>query len=110
MVTVTIIIIFILIGLFIFRQLFKSKSGVASSKDKFPFMVQILIGIVLILLGLFLAFGITVYSLKEQDNNGFYGFSLRRVSASSFVREGGTRRAEDTAAEQTKIVISFADQ
>ncbi len=76
MVTVTIIIIFILIGLFIFRQLFKSKSGVASSKDKFPFMVQILIGIVLILLGLFLAFGITVYSLKEQDNNGFYGLII----------------------------------
>ena len=76
MVTVTIIIIFILIGLFIFRQFFKGKSVVETSKDKFPFMVQILIGIVIILLGLFLTFGITVYSLKEQDNNGFYGFII----------------------------------
>jgi hypothetical protein len=31
-------------------------------------------GLGLILLGLFLTFGILVYSLKEKDKNGFYGF------------------------------------
>ncbi len=76
MVTVTIIIIFILIGIFAFRQFFKSKSVAETSNDKFSSISQILIGIVLILLGLFLTFGITVYSLKEQDNNGFYGFFI----------------------------------
>jgi hypothetical protein len=34
----------------------------------------LLSGIVIILLGLFLSFGILVYSLKENDNYGFFGF------------------------------------
>ena len=76
MVTVTIIIIFILIGLFTFRQFFKRKSANKTTNGKFTSKSFKLIGIILILLGLFLSFGITVYSLKENDNNGFYGFFI----------------------------------
>lgn len=33
-------------------------------------------GLLLAVLGLFISFGIFVYSLKEQDNNGFWGCLL----------------------------------
>jgi len=36
----------------------------------------VLIGITMILLGLFLSLGILISSVKEKDNNGFYYFSL----------------------------------
>jgi hypothetical protein len=36
----------------------------------------IITGLLLAGLGLFISFGILVYSLKEQDNNGFWGWGL----------------------------------
>jgi len=36
----------------------------------------LLAGIVIILLGLFLTMGILVYSLKENDNYGFFGLII----------------------------------
>lgn len=76
MVTLTIIIIFILLGLFAILQFSKRKSALKASNNKLASRSQILIGIALILLGLFLTFGITVYSLKEEDNNEFDSFFI----------------------------------
>ncbi|MBL4654791.1 MAG: hypothetical protein JKY33_03100 [Bacteroidia bacterium] len=39
-------------------------------------IIKIIAGLSLMVLGLLLTFGITLYSLKENDNNGFYGFIL----------------------------------
>jgi H+/Cl- antiporter ClcA len=39
-------------------------------------VLYIITGILLTLLGLFLSFGILIYSLKEKDNYGFWGWSL----------------------------------
>jgi hypothetical protein len=36
----------------------------------------LLAGILIILLGMFLTMGILVYSLKENDNYGFFGFII----------------------------------
>jgi len=36
----------------------------------------ILTGIAVIFIGLFLSFGILVYSTKENDSSGFYGFFI----------------------------------
>ena len=45
-------------------------------------IILLLIGILLLVLGLFLTFAIFVYSLKENDNGGFYYliFSLGLVA------------------------------
>ena len=76
MITATIIILIILFGFLTVRQFFKKKSASVTTNDKTTLVVQTLIGIVLILIGLFLTFGIIVYSLKEHDNNGFFGFFI----------------------------------
>lgn len=39
-------------------------------------IILIIIGIGILLLGLFLTFGILVYSLKEKDNDVFYGYLI----------------------------------
>jgi uncharacterized membrane protein len=39
-------------------------------------ILLIIIGSGLILIGLFLTFGITVYSLKEQDNDVLYAYCI----------------------------------
>ena len=39
-------------------------------------IISTILGVALIVFGLFLSFGILVYSLKEKDNEGFYWFIL----------------------------------
>jgi len=39
-------------------------------------ILYVITGILLAGLGLFISFGILVYSLKEQDNSGFLGWGL----------------------------------
>jgi uncharacterized membrane protein len=39
-------------------------------------ILLIIIGIVFILVGLYLIFGITVYSLKEKDNDVLYAYCI----------------------------------
>jgi hypothetical protein len=45
----------------------------------------ILSGILILLTGLFMSFGILVYSLKEKDNNGFAGLMITSTYLSAGV-------------------------
>jgi len=39
-------------------------------------IILILLSIAILIFGLYLTIGVLVYSLKEKDNNGFYGFFI----------------------------------